>query len=248
MNIISIDTATSHRDGQHLDVTLSGVPNGTLSFVASRSNPPIYGYQAIPYTGTFPNLTLTFPSPYVWYLWAQDRTGLSDSAAVWPNFSDNVALDETGIALEAILENNRKALDLMLRTVYPGASFKQISYGISANILAFPSVLITNPGVKHAPDFASFGWRHDYSFTLAFMVIHQDEQSELRNAVKIAELSAQILNQQAYNRIPLPCGQTLVDCKATQGEYAEFALDDVGWCATGTLVWSGWSLTQDREV
>jgi len=226
--------------------TLSGVPSGPLNFYASRTNPPVFGYTNLAYSGSNP-FVLELPTPSFWYVWPQDNNGLGAPAFCGARLSNNNALDEAGLALETLLEGNRQALDWNLQQMMPDLSFAQISYGVPANIIRYPAVIITNPRRASDRYGLSYLTRHRYSFSIAYVIQHQDEQQQLRNAIAIGEAGTLILNQQATQQINLPCGEVLKNCFAADGEYADFEFDEAGFYATASTVWTAESTTQDRE-
>ena len=163
--------------------------------------------------------TLTVPYPDAWFIWAEDNFGFTDPTGGYVGFSDDEALDEAGFALAARLLLNKILLDEVLKTVYQAQHVHQIVYGIADNINGFPSILVTNPKRRSERVAAPFTWRHDYSFTIAFLIYHAEEQTELPSAVKFAERAARILNQSDYVRLPVNNGMILYDCAAKTGDY-----------------------------
>lgn len=241
---VAIQVANLH-DGLRALVTLNGTVVGTLHFWASRT-PDVAQATQVPYVVVGSQYYVTLDHPSLWYLWAKDDNGYTASpAAVWIGISDHREANEIGERVRDILRDNRLGLEAALRQWYASATLKQVEYGFPGEILEFPSIVVLNPRYREPYRFFPYGRESTFTFTLAFMLAHADEQSQLAAAVEFARAGMLILNQPAYETLILPSGLEVNFCQAEEGECTEIDLGEMGFYSAGTLLWSGNALRQD---
>lgn len=234
-------------------VAVSGVPIGSLSLWASRV-PDVTKALPLAYTGSGP-YSVTFECPGIWYVWANDEAGFSLDrdevgnplyAACFVGANDTVA-DEIGQELQSWLWLNKQGIECVLRERYPKTTLKQVQYGFGGNIVNYPSIVIANP--RWSFRWAAFPLVREwtYTFTIACLVAHAQEQSELPLAVKLSEAAGLVLNNPFHLRFSLPSGIEIYNSGAMSGDSDEFPMDDTTFVAAGSVVWTGQALLQDMR-
>lgn len=226
----------------YINVETSGSINGSITFYASRI-PDVTKSVAVPFTGSNTPYRVLMPHKGIWYVWAHDNDGYSPTPVAVLTHTPDV--DEVGIFVQNVLIANKSILDKAIQSWYPGVTVQQIVYGNSGELVGFPSILIYRPRIEER--YIAFPYTKElrFHYTIAFMLLKQDEQSELQTAVRFARVGMQIFNQPAYETIVLPDGLTLNFCQSTEGVDDVINLGNLGFISTGTIDWSGIAVITD---
>jgi hypothetical protein len=182
----------------------------------------------------------------LWYIWGRDGNGYTAApGAIWVGRSSRRDVNELGERIRDILRENQAGLEAGLRQWYVEAAIRQIEYGFPGEIMDFPSIVVLEPRFREPRTFFPHGREITYSYNIAFMLAHSDEQSQLATAVEFARSGMLILNNPAYETLFLPSGLEVNFCQTEEGECREIDLGEIGFYSAGTLVWSGAALRQD---
>jgi hypothetical protein len=215
-----------------------------VTFRASRT--PVYGEaSAVTYTGSNPYY-VTVAHPALWYLWAVDDNGqCAEPCAVWTGTGNDVLLNEVGEALRARLWANKAGLEAMMRGLVDVAELRQVVYGSATDVSDWPAVLVHSGRIED--EYVAFPYVRQLSlqFQVAFLIPHEDEQTLLPLATRLAMAGMAILNQPEYDELLTDSGMRLYGCRAATGDMQDVQIDEKTWVAAGTLQWIGYGLLQD---
>jgi hypothetical protein len=224
-------------------ITLSGSPTGTLWFVVSRT-PDIDSASDAPHAGTGP-CWLDVPHPGLWYIWAGDDNGATSPVALWSGWATD-PINEVGERLQSIIDANRLGIEARMTRYDPDLRIQQVVFGSSADIVAFPAVLVTQP--RWSEQWYAMPWTRlvTASFQIACGYPHQDEAERLRLSAAIGHAVRSILNQPAYESLTdLGSGVEWAFCTTAGGEVMDVQVDENTWVGTAQLEWSGQAMLTD---
>ena len=232
---LSLLSIAANTDGLTAVATLSGAPSGTLVFTASAT-PDGMDPQTIPYTGSGP-YTLTFPFTYLWFVTANDTHGPSTAKPVWLK---NIAtfLDECGMWVQNRIKMYLPAIQAGIAGTFPNTTIKQVLYGFAAQVVSFPSIVVSQPS-------ASLNWigtpflaENTMSAVIAVDNQANTEITEIRMVTQIAQLIAWILNQPSNLWFTLPSGIRCYEGAAAAYRGEQMMLENGRFPAAGTVSWS----------
>ena len=245
--MISIEAAINPEDGINAQVTVTGTPNGALTFTICRLPNYAQSGSAIGIlTGSSYNVATPFPG--LWYVWAVDSDGPSDMVAVWVSLTNDPDLRACGEYLATILSEHEVGINAALAQLAPGTTVKSIVFGRLMTLDAFPIITILKPRKTDAYCGLGFLREVEYSYEIVFGFFHQDEGAQLPIATSIADAIIQILNLPMYSSLLLPTGTPLTGCIASEGEASEVAIDEQIWVAQASVLWAAQGLMQDTGV
>ncbi len=242
---VVINSVTSNLDGYTATVVTSGVPTGPLSFYIGRANEPTLAFPAV-FSGTGP-YTVVFPHHDAWYVWAYDNNGLSyQGVPEIIGLTTLLELHELGGLLRDIIWRNKSMIEVAMRHAsYPNVTLKQVVYGSSTAITAYPAVQVMEPSFSDDWAFIAYGKDYNWKATIKCIDVHQDEDSEAALITTMTQAVAKlILGNPVYNTITLPGGTSITNCIAGFVDVDERELGEQ-YEATGTINWSGNSIAQD---
>jgi len=223
-------------------VTLTGTPNGPLTFWASEVPDSSTAIQ-IGYTGSNP-YHVTVSHPDGWYFWAQDNDGFTLPDACWLGTTGEAETVECGRYVRQILDDNKLLLDRALQRYYSGATVKQILYGGPSDIYEFPSVLVTQPSWRSEwvamPDIREI----TISLPIMCMMLNSAEYSLLQYGQSFGMAVERVLRRSAYRLFRLPNGVEVAFGQVVQGSTEEVEHNE-GFGLVSSLTWTGNMLIQD---
>lgn len=243
---LQIKSLTANADGEAIDALLDGTPTGTAVFKIHRT-PNIANATLAGYSQSGSIYRLQTPHMGLWYVWAGDDNGFAaEPSAVWTGLSARTDTDLIGEKVRSLLEENKKGLDAAWRLYFPQGEVKQFVYGMSANILAFPSVVVYSPRVTETwYSFPMTKWI-ETSLSVGFTIIHEDETSLLAASVHLARAGMRILNTPEYTEFTLDNGWNLTNCQAQGMSSSEFQLGN-RFCAATVINWACEALVTDSN-
>jgi hypothetical protein len=229
-----------------ISVQTSGVANGTVTFWVSRT--PDATSRTVTTITSDTNGTYVIETPHsdLWYIWVHDTDGYGPQMfAVWSGYTGTTDLDEVGNTVRDILIDNKTGIDAGLKIWYPNIEVKQIIYGYEGNITDFPSILIHAPRLEAR--YVGFPYMRELTYRLSIetILMHSDEQSELGNVTRFAEIVLHILNNPTYADLTLANGVGINYCQATGAGTKDFKLGSYGYVASGSMEWYGLGISID---
>lgn len=249
---LAIEAAANTHTGLSASVVLSGSPSGPLSFWISRVPDSAEAIPS-PFTGAGPFI-VTVPHPELWYFWAKDNDGFSadtdengDPAykAAFCDVSGNPEANEIGHYLSDILWRNKQGIEAILRGEYSLATLKRVSYGFPGEIPDFPALCVCNPRWSWEDFAAPAVKNYTFTFDVAALVEHADEESKLSFATKLAEAAGKILSQPYYRQKKLASGRSYYLAGTHEGNAQDIVIDEDKFGTAASVIWTGQMLIQD---
>lgn len=240
---VAIAAIVSNEDNASATVTLTGTPNGAVSFLAGRS-PEVADATVAPHAGSGPYV-VTLPHPSGWHVWVRDGADVApEPGAVWVSLSGRQDADEAGQWLADTLWANRRLLDAAARQAGHRLTLAQTVYG-ARQVTKWPSLVILRPRIESEPFAFPHVWRHEFTFEVVLVQAHNTEQSEVETATTLGRAAQLILNQPAYLSFTLPSGVAVTGCRASSCSVDEGEVAGAGFQVIGTLSWRCEAQVQD---
>lgn len=231
-NVLVIQSAfPSDSTGANANVILSGTPNGSVSFMISRT--PYYAQAwATTFTGAGPYL-VALPHPDTWFIWVLD----TDGVCAQPGASYYDEWTQLGAHIQQVLIDAVPALNAALQTWIPGITIGSIIYGPGQDTDLYPAVIISHPEVD--PDWVGEPYLTTYAYKcmLTCILLHEDEISYQQACTALLQCIGGILRNPFNESFVLPNGHGI---NFAQARGLQVSDREIGghWVTTGSLIWS----------
>lgn len=256
MNAAASILSLTATDASHVAIVLDGNPSGAWSVQASQSAlTAAVDRLTLAYTGagtTGSPAVVTVPTAGMWWFWIVDQRGTSRAPAFIRMGQDQEILLETQRWLVDLLSAHKAALDAALvGLAVPGAStvpnqpavprVAQIVGGMAALANEYPAVVVDDPDLDEPYVALEYVRQVQVGALVAVYYVHRDKRGALLPAATALGRRIQmILNQREHERVILPSGVILANCRADDMRVQEEAYEDVGgFVASASMRWTG---------